>query len=55
MLFNKMKFPEIKFLEKTPSSYFIALEAWRRGLNVTFIKNINNYRITSPKKSLFFL
>src|SRR5690625_1731647 len=54
MLFNKMKFPEIKFLEKTPSSYFIALEAWRRGLNVTFIKNINNYRIISTEKSLFF-
>jgi len=30
------------------------LAAWIRGLNVIFIKNINNYRITSPEKSLFF-
>lgn len=49
-----MKNPEIKYVSEGPSSYYIALAAWRRGLNVTFIKNINNYRITSPEKSLFF-
>src|SRR5690625_1199966 len=49
-----MKNPEIEYVTNTPSSYYIALAAWRRGLNVTFIKNINNYRITSPGKSLFF-
>ncbi len=36
------------------SSYFIALEAWRRKLSVTFIKNIDNYYISSQKKALFF-
>src|SRR5690625_1515917 len=49
-----MKNPEIKYITKTPSSYYIALAAWRRGLHVTFIKNIHNYRITSTEKSLFF-
>jgi cyanophycin synthetase len=43
-----------KYLVDFSSSYFIALEAWRRGLGVTFIKNTNNYRISSKKKSLFF-
>src|SRR5690625_4381350 len=49
-----MKNPEIEYVTNTPPSYYIALAAWRRGLNVTFIKNINNYRITSAEESLFF-
>ncbi|WP_114752683.1 hypothetical protein [Pleomorphovibrio marinus] len=49
-----MLLPEIKFHSKTSSSYYIALAAWRRGLAVTFIKNSNNFRITSSEKSLFF-
>lgn len=49
-----MLIPEIEYVTNTPASYFIALSAWRRGLTVTFIKNINNYRITSTERSLFF-
>jgi len=49
-----MNNPEIRYHSNPPASYFVALAAWRRGLAVTFIKNINNYRITSSEKSLFF-
>ena len=36
------------------SSFQIALEAWRRGLTVTFINDVRRYRISSGKNTHFF-
>lgn len=49
-----MKIPEISYTNKHSSSYYIALAAWRRGLSVTFVKNSNNYRVSSKKTTHFF-
>ncbi|MFO8029161.1 MAG: acylphosphatase [Cyclonatronaceae bacterium] len=35
--------------------YLISLEAWRRGLKVTFSKDIKHFRVSSPEKSHFFI
>ena len=39
---------------KTAPFYLITLEAWRRGLAVTFTQDIKNYEIRSPLRSLKF-
>ncbi len=36
------------------SSFQIALEAWRRGLTVTFIKGVKHYRISSENNTHYF-
>ena len=35
--------------------YRISLEAWRRGLTVTFTENIKQFRVSSTKNSYFFV
>lgn len=36
------------------SSFQIALEAWRRGLTVTFVKDVQHYKISSENNTHFF-
>lgn len=45
---------DLNFTSKHTSAYYIALAAWRRGLSVTFVKNSQNFKIRSQKKTLFF-